>query len=318
MVARILRNRQVKKMNQPRQIAFGYSTRCNIKCAHCVAADGSSGADKMDFVRAKEIIEEMADAHVTGISFTAGEPLMFKEDVCGLIQVCRQNRIYTRVVTNGFWANTSDLADKMVSALRKSGLSQLRISTSRWHQENIDSVNIVRAAAACVKQGLDYFVSFVTDFSETDDAVEQFLKDNKLLYYPEPVIYFGRAQSFDRKQIFTDYYPNMCSMNAYVSPNLDMYACCDAGNRFSETGFLYLGNLEKESVDELFKKKEQHQIYHLIRTLGLTRMASYLGYNASEIVRYRKCELCEILFNSKKNLKKLEQGIDDLTIRLRN
>ena len=73
------------------------------------------------------------------------------------------------------------------------------------------------------------------------------------------MIYFGRAESFDRKRIFTDYYSNICTMNAYLSPNQDMYACCDAGNRFSETGFLYLGNLRQKSIDELFKKKEQHR-----------------------------------------------------------
>jgi len=31
-------------------------------------------------------------------------------------------------------------------------------------------------------------------------------------------------------------------------------------------------------------------------------MASYLGVKAREIVQYRKCELCEKLFNSKENL----------------
>jgi len=277
-----------------------------------VAADVSPGASKMDFVRAKEIIEEMAASQVTGISFTAGEPLIFMDDICGLIRVCRQNRIYTRVVTNGSWANTPDLADKMVFALIESGLSQLRISTSRWHQENVDRVNMVHAAGSCVRQGLNCFVSFITDFSEADDMLEQFLQDNHLRYFPEPMIYFGRADQFDRKRISTDYYPNTCPMNAYLSPNQDMYACCDAGNRFSETGFLYLGNLEQEPVDELFKKKEDHPIYNLIRTIGLTSMASYLGYRAREIVQYRRCELCEMLFNSKENLKKLEQGLDDL------
>ena len=140
-------------------------------------------------------------------------------------------------------------------------------------------------------------------------SLKSFFRQNKLRYFPEPMIYFGRAENFDRKRIFTDYYPNICPMNAYLSPNQDMYACCDAGNRFSETGFLYLGNLGQESVDELFKKKEQHPLYYLIRTMGLTPMASYLGYKASEIVRYRKCELCEMLFNSKENLKKLENGV---------
>ena len=272
----------------------------------------------MDFVRAKEIIEEMADAGVSGISFTAGEPLLFKDDLCGLIRVCRQNRIYTRVVTNGFWAQRSDHAEKIVSALVESGLSQMRLSTSRWHRENVKPENIVRAASACVKQGLDYFVSLVTDFSGADDDLEVFLRQNELRYFPEPMIYFGRAEGFDRKRILTDYYANICPMNAYLSPHQDMYACCDAGNRFSETGFLYLGNVRRQSVDELFKKKEQHPIYHLIRTMGITPMASFLGYKASEIVRYRKCELCEMLFNSKENLKELEKGVENMLNRRRN
>jgi MoaA/NifB/PqqE/SkfB family radical SAM enzyme len=305
-------------MNPPREIAFGYSTRCNMKCRHCVAAEGSPGADKMEFVRAREIIEEMADAGVTGISFTAGEPLLFKDDLRGLIRVCGRNRIYTRVVTNGFWAHGPDHAEKTVSALVESGLFQMRLSTSRWHQENVKPESILRAADACVKQGLDYFVSFITDFSGKDDPLEAFLQEHNLRYFPEPMIYFGRAEGFDRKRIFTDYHPNRCPMNAYLSPNEDMYACCDAGNRFSETGFLYLGNLRRQSVDELFKKKEQHRLYHLIRTMGLTPMASFLGYKASEIVRYRKCEMCEMLFNSRENLENLEKGLADMLNRRRN
>jgi len=91
-------------MNPVRQTAFGYSTKCNIRCGHYVAADASPGTAKMDFDRAKDIIQEMARCHVTGISFTAGEPLLFFDDICKLIQLCRKNGIYSRIVTNGYRA----------------------------------------------------------------------------------------------------------------------------------------------------------------------------------------------------------------------
>jgi organic radical activating enzyme len=287
---------------QVRNIAFGYSTRCNIRCGHCVAADATPKSVKMDLDRAQAIIEEMARSQVTGISFTAGEPLLYFEDICKLVQRCRENRIYSRVVTNGYWAGTPEQADRVVSKLIARGLSQLRLSFSRWHQQHISRDNILRAAASCRKQGLDYFVSFVTDFSEKDDGYEQFLQQQHLKYFPEPVIYFGRANAFDRPRVFTDYRPNVCSMNPYLSPELDMYACCDGASRFSKTHFLYLGNLGAESIDALFRKKETHGLYHLIRTMGLTSMASFLGFKAREIVQYRKCELCEALFNSPENL----------------
>ena len=81
-----------------------------------------------------------------------------------------------------------------------------------------------------------------------------------------------------------------------------MFACCDGAMRFSRTHFLYLGNLRNDSIEMLFRKSETHALYHLIRTMGITNMASYLGFKAREIVKYRKCELCEKLFNSKDNL----------------
>jgi len=296
------------RMTNTRQIAFGYSTQCNIKCDHCVAADELSRNVKMDLSRAKAIIEEMSHYNVTGISFTSGEPLLFFDDIRDLVQICKKNGIYSRIVTNGYWAKTKEHSDNIVSELMLSGLSQLRISYSRWHQKNINRENIVNAASSCQKYGLNYFISFVTDFSIQDDSFEKFLRDNNLKFFPEPVIYFGRAERFDRPRIFTDYHPNMCPMNPYLSPELDMFACCDGGNSFTETNFLYLGNLKDHNIGELFHKKERNILFYLINTMGLTTIASYLGFKASEIVKYRKCELCEELFNSAENLSILEKS----------
>lgn len=302
------------RIENTRQIAFGYSTRCNIKCDHCVATNGSQGNGKMDLQQAKGIIQEMASVNVTGISFTAGEPFIYLNDILELIQMCRRERIYSRVVTNGFWAGTKEKSNDTVTELKVSGLSQLRISASRWHQKNINIANIVNAASSCKKFGLDYFISFVTDFSKEDDPIEQLFRDNNLKFFPEPVIYFGRADEFERPEIFTDYQPNLCGMNSYLSPELDMFACCDGAGRFKETDFLYLGNLKDSSIDELFRKKEGNRLYYLIRTMGLTNIASYLGLKASEIVKYRRCELCERLFGSHENLKILEKAAEsDLT-----
>jgi MoaA/NifB/PqqE/SkfB family radical SAM enzyme len=297
-------------MNNIRHIAFGYSTKCNIKCDHCVAADDESSNAKMPFDTAKAVIEEMATCNVTGISFTAGEPLLLIDDIKDLLELCRKHGIYSRVVTNGYWAGNQQRSDNLVSKLLQNGLSQLRISCSRWHQQNIKRENIVNAVSSCRKYGLDYFISFVTDFTEQDNAIEQFLRDNRFKFFPEPLIYSGRAKGFNRSKVFTDFPPNRCVMNPYLSPELDMFACCDAGTHFTETGFFYLGNYKDHHIDDLFRKKEKNRLYNLIRTMGLTNMASYIGINASEIVKYRKCQLCEKLFNSPVNLRALEDSLE--------
>ncbi|MEN8258543.1 MAG: radical SAM protein [Thermodesulfobacteriota bacterium] len=293
-----------------RKTAFGYSTRCNIKCEHCVADDAVPQNIKMELAQAKDIIAELAGAQVRGISFTAGEPLIYLDDISELVGLCRDYGMYTRVVTNSFWAKTPQLAESCVIQLKEKGLSQLRLSYSRWHQKNIDRQNILNAAQSCQKKGLDYFISFVTDFSEQDDAFEHYLRDHGLKFFPEPVIFAGRAKEFDRLAIRTDYQANCCPMNPYLAPNLDMYACCDAGSHFTSTNFFHLGNVKDSSVEELFSKSESNKLYNHIRTMGISAIASFAGFQAREIVQYRKCELCEKLFNSPELLATLEQEAD--------
>ncbi len=293
-----------------RKLAFGYSTRCNVRCEHCVAAGAVVESAKMELAEALDIIDGMAAAHVKGISFTAGEPLLYLDDICSLLSRCKQYGIYSRVVTNSFWAKTPAIADSTVAKLKENGLCQLRLSYSRWHQKNILPENVVHAAKSCEQNGLEYFVSFVTDFSEEDEVFEEYLRENELLFFPEPVIYSGRAQGFPRKPLQTDYQANCCAMNPYLAPDLAMYACCDAGSHFTRTNFFHLGNLQDSSVEELFLKSEQNILYTYIRNIGISSIASFAGFTTREIVQYRKCELCEKLFNSPEMLAMLEKGAE--------
>ncbi len=295
-----------------RKLAFGYSTRCNIRCEHCVADENGVESRKMDYDRAKDLIPDLARAGVDGISFSAGEPFLYIDEIAALVALCTGLGIYTRIVTNSFWAKTPEAADSLVSELKTAGLCQLRLSFSRWHQAHVNRQNVLNAALSCRKAGLDYFISFVTDFSEADDPYEQYLRDHGLRFFPEPVIYAGRAAAFPRRVISTDYQENCCSMNPYLTPDLDMYACCDAGSHFSETGFFYLGSLNDQPADPLFAKSETDRMYNLIRNMGVTAIASFAGMKAREIISYSKCELCRTLFNTPETLKQLQDKLVQL------
>ena len=295
-----------------RKIAFGYSNRCNIRCAHCVAVGDIPVNEKMEPSKAREVIKDLAEAGVTGISFTAGEPFIYFDDLLEQVSLCRELKIYTRIVTNSFWAKSPEKARQRINMLKQSGLSQLRLSYSRWHQENVPSQNILNAVDACELAGIDYFISFVTDFSEEDDAYELFLRQHGLKFFPEPVIYSGRANSFGRRKIFTDYQANCCAMNPYLAPDLSMYACCDAGSHFNTTDFFLLGNLKNHSISQLFALSEKNQLYNCIRSMGITNIASFAGFTTREIVTYRKCELCKKLFDSPEILLTLQKSVSEL------
>lgn len=273
-----------------------------------MAAGETPDIKKMELPKAKDIIRELADAGVTGISFTAGEPFIYFDDLLELVSLCRDLNIYTRVVTNSYWANSVEQAEGKLRQLKAHGLCQLRLSFSRWHQQHVAKPNILNAAQGCMKTGIDYFVSFVTDFSEQDDRYENYLRAHHLKFFPEPVIYAGRAGSIGRSDIFTDYQANCCPMNPYLAPDLKMYACCDAGSHFTATNFFLLGDLKTHPVNHLFTKNETTPLFNCIRSMGITQIASYIGFKSRDIVTYRKCELCREIFNSPERLKFLEQA----------
>ena len=100
---------QENYLHNMRKLAFGYSTRCNIRCEHCVATDNIPASNTMDFDRAKETIVQMAQAGVGGISFSAGEPFLYFNEIGELVKLCSQIGIYSRIVTNCFWAKTSEI-----------------------------------------------------------------------------------------------------------------------------------------------------------------------------------------------------------------
>lgn len=283
-----------------RNIAFGYSTRCNIRCDHCVAAGEELSTSKMELTAAKKIINALAEAGITGISFTAGEPTLYFDDLLELLFLCKSHNIFTRVVTNSSWAKDKVSTHIKLNALKESGLNQLRLSYSRWHQEHVPKENIVNAAHGALACQINYYISFVTDFSQSDIEYEDYLREHRLKFFPEPLIYSGRAKNYLKTKLFTDYHDNKCMMNLYLAPDFNLYACCDAGNHFTNTDAFLLGNVQTNSVAELFAQNDQNPLLNCIRNIGLSTIASYSGMSSREIVTYRKCELCEKLMNNPK------------------
>lgn len=295
-----------------RKLAFGYSTQCNLRCGHCIAAGEEHSSKTMDFDRACEIIGELAKAGVGGISFTAGEPFLFFEDILQLVKLCSEHNIYSRIVTNGYWATSPLHIQQKIDQLLNNGLCQLRISSSRWHQQQVKLSNIINAAGYCRAVGLDCFISFVTDFSDNDVQLEKGLKESGIKFFIEPMIYAGRAQHLSPPPVLTDFQANCCAMNPYLTPSYDFYGCCDVGCAFTETDFFHLGNLATSSCDELLTRFEQNHLYNLIREQGLSQMAVLAGYLSKDVRHYRKCELCLKLFNNQEKLLALSQSVKDL------
>ena len=78
------------------------------------------------------------------------------------------------------------------------------------------------------------------------------------------------------------------------------------------TNFFYLGNLQDRTVEQLFAKSETDRLHNLIRTMGITNIASFAGMKGRDIITYSKCELCRKLFNSPETLNRLRAQVVEL------
>lgn len=88
----------------PGQVVIQYTDRCNATCPQCgMRVTASFPRSKLDTGAAKRIIDAAAAKGVQALSFTGGEPLLFAEELIGLLKYAGEAGIpYLRTGTNGF------------------------------------------------------------------------------------------------------------------------------------------------------------------------------------------------------------------------
>ena len=288
-------------------LAIGYSSKCNNRCAHCIARPAFPDEVKMDFEQAKSIILQANSLGVKKIRFTLGEPFIYTDDIKKLVSLCRGLGITTMIVTNAFWASSLEKSDELVKELIECGLTQLRISASRFHQEKIDLQNVVNAAQSCIRHKMDYYISFITDYSDEDADIEQVLGENGLNYSKESLICFREALRSKKYKLPDNYSPKCGGLDPIVAPDLKAYACCGIGGYFDRTNFFYLGDLKEKKLSEINEAyNKKGKLFGLISSIGLVELAKMAGFDINEAAKMHRCLLCEKLFNSAENIKKIE------------
>jgi len=106
----------------PFLVVWDYTYRCNLRCKHCYIAAGGTHRSEMSIEERQKALNILADAGVTIIAFSGGEPLLGPK-IFDMIKMANDYGIYTAMATNGTLI-TKDIAQKLVSA----GLKYVQIS----------------------------------------------------------------------------------------------------------------------------------------------------------------------------------------------
>lgn len=159
-------------------LVFSVTRDCPISCKYCVTRSGPNNGPYLNAGFMKEAIESVDSLFpLELVVFTGGEPLLKKRDVEEAVKFAKARKIWTRVVTNAFWAGTPDKANEVIASLKEAGLGEINFSCDDLHQEHIPLENIRNAFWAAKRVELPILIAhkYIVNSRITPKHLSKFL-----------------------------------------------------------------------------------------------------------------------------------------------
>src|SRR5262245_49705051 len=114
----------------PRLLTILATYRCTAACEHCCF-------DSNPFIQKRlalnDILRFIDDASqfrsLEGVVFSGGECFLLGDDLVKSVQHAARRNLFTRCVTNGYWAKSLSIGRNRLADLKEVGLTELNIST---------------------------------------------------------------------------------------------------------------------------------------------------------------------------------------------
>jgi len=87
-------------LTAPFLVVWDFTHKCNLQCKHCYSNSGVVEEEELSTKQALAVVDQLADAHVTALAFSGGEPLTRKD----FFQVARHasdRGLYVSLASNG-------------------------------------------------------------------------------------------------------------------------------------------------------------------------------------------------------------------------
>lgn len=258
------------KMIYPKAVWMTVTHNCNFDCKWCYAKEYCRSTEEMDIIRAKEVLDVLAENNTKKVIFIGGEPTMYY-NLNSLIAHAKSKGLNCAIVTNGIL-----LADKCYStAIVDSGITSCNISlkgtTEDEYVKNVGKKGMNRAIEGyknMVACGCQTVISYVVN---TPDV-------NKLFDLREFLV------SHDILQIsFLMEKPSIYSTKENTVDIRSLARCCEViFNVFEESEIDYkiqlsipFCSIEPSILSELIKRKRVYSCCHIMKGTGIVFDAEF-------------------------------------------
>jgi len=132
----------------PFLVVWDFTHKCNLNCKHCYSDSGAAREAELTTEEALGVVDQLAEAGVTALAFSGGEPLTRKD----FFQVARygvQRGLYVSLATNG-----TLLTKENVRRLKEIGVNYVEISIDGATAHSHDGFRGVQGAFDKALEGL--------------------------------------------------------------------------------------------------------------------------------------------------------------------
>ncbi len=84
----------------PFLVVWDFTHKCNLRCKHCYSNSGAAEEDELTTEQALDVVDQLADAHVTALAFSGGEPLT-RKDFFEVARHASDRGLYVSLASNG-------------------------------------------------------------------------------------------------------------------------------------------------------------------------------------------------------------------------
>lgn len=293
----------------PRILSLITTYRCTTSCAHCCYRCSPSQSLSMSSEMVEKIVLQCDG--FSKISFSGGEPFLAMDFLLQSVGIAYSSGNFATIaaVTNCFWAESPDRAQRILDKLCSSGLNLLGVSCDQYHQQSVPLQKVANAILAARKCHIPVQVNVISphrefiasslpvEMRELAELVgEDSLKAECTIDYAH--IYTGErtgisvlqgeimpvgnaAQSltgdFGEYEL-TSSWNDACILQAgngaysyegQVLTILPDYGCFPCCSLYSASGHLKIGTADEESLVTIIEKANNDKFIQFISHLGI-------------------------------------------------
>jgi len=304
------------------RIVFSVTYDCPISCRYCVTRSGPWQGPFLDSTFMISVIDQaLALGNLSSVVFTGGEPLLKKHEVVQVISHAKEHGLWTRIVTNSFWASTPDCAVEFLGELKEAGLCEINLSCDDLHQEHIPLEQVRNAFQAACKLELPALIAHkqIKEGVLTPASIADFLgveltefkegRENPTtnLYISSLTVPVGHGADSAEDNGDIVYPPDESAWSApcssilssvIVSPAKEVRICC--GMIEQHVPELTVGSLERQTLSDIVYQANTDLIANWLALEGPYGIMNF-ARDKSPQLRFRErnvnhCHLCNDLF----------------------